>query len=117
METIVLKHQVTRGERTVTELTLQTPRVRHLRRTDGHAANSIGADVALLSALSGEPEELLSQMIPEDVADCRVILTRAYKRFWGEINLFDQQGETGDPTTAGTPPDNSGNGSGTSPRN
>ena len=83
MEKIVLKHPVTVGERTVTELTLQDPKVRHLKRTDGHELNSIAADVALLSALSGEPELVIDQIDLKDWAVLRIHLQRIYFVFFG----------------------------------
>ena len=83
MEKFVLKHPVTVGERTVTELSLQDPKVRHLRRTDGHDINSIASDVALLSALSGEPELVIDQIDLKDWAVLRIHLQRIYLEFFG----------------------------------
>ena len=45
MKTFYLKHPVSLGERTITELTLQDPHVRHLMRTDAYGVNTIAADV------------------------------------------------------------------------
>ena len=66
MNTIYLKHPAALGERSITELTLQNPTVQHMMRTDGHDLQSVGADVALLSALSGESEELIKRIHIED---------------------------------------------------
>ena len=68
MKTFYLKHPVSLGERTITELTLQDPHVRHLMRTDAYGVNTIAADVALCSALSGESEALLANLHIEDWA-------------------------------------------------
>ena len=83
MNTIYLKHAATLGERTITELTLQEPTVMHIMRTDGHELNTIGADVALLSALSGESEEILKRIHIEDWAGIRYELQKVYAVFFG----------------------------------
>jgi len=59
MEDIYLKHPVTLGERKVTELHFQEPCLMHMMRTDGHDINDVGADIALVSALTGEPEDII----------------------------------------------------------
>ncbi|QQO10320.1 phage tail assembly protein [Breznakiella homolactica] len=83
MKSIELIHPITKGERTICELTLQDPKVRHMIRTDGHEITTIGADIALLSALSGEPEILLQEISLEDWAKIRVVLARVYAAFYG----------------------------------
>jgi len=83
MGTIYLKHAVTLGERTITELTLQEPTVMHMMRTDAHELNTVSADVALLSALSGESEEILKRIHIEDWALIRYELAKIYAVFFG----------------------------------
>jgi phage-related protein len=47
-------------------------------------------------------------MIPEDWADCMVIVNRTYQRFCGAVNLFDKkQDEDENPTMADIPPETS----------
>jgi hypothetical protein len=108
METITLYVPITMGERTVKQLILRPPKYGDLLRADKYPPESHRADIALLSALSGESEELLANLIPEDVAICRVVLLRTYQRFFGGINLFEQReedrGKKENPTGAGTPP-------------
>jgi hypothetical protein len=116
-ETVVLRAPLKLGDHEVVRLMIRPPKFGDLIRTDKYPHLSHSADRALLSALTGEPEEVLNELVPEDWADCRVVLERAYKRFWGEIDLFEKQGAEENPTKAGAPPANSGNGSGTLPEN
>ena len=83
MNVIELKQPVSRGERTIHELTLQEPKVRHMLRTDGKEITTIGADIALLSALSGESEKILEEISLEDWALIRPELAKVYARFYG----------------------------------
>lgn len=93
MNTIYLKHAATLGERTITELTLQEPTVMHIMRTDGHELNTIGADVALLSALSGESEEILKRIHIEDWAGIRYELQKVYAVFFGVKESVEKKTE------------------------
>jgi hypothetical protein len=90
--------------------------LRDILRTDGHDPAGIGYARALLSALSGVPETVLDELVPEDWADLRLILARTNMRFMGLLNLLDEKEEkAADPTKAGgippevehTPPPNS----------
>ena len=101
VETLVLRVPLTVGQRTVTQLNIRPPKVKDLLRTDGHPGDSVGYALAFLSALTGEPEIILGEIVPEDWADCLVALSRAARRFRGEINLFDKE-ETENPTGADT---------------
>ena len=83
MKTIYLKYPVVLGERTVSELTLAQPKLKHFMRTDGHAAEDIAADVALLSGLTGESESLLQEIDPRDWANIRYDLQKIYAVFFG----------------------------------
>jgi hypothetical protein len=116
-ETIVLRHPVTVGERTVTELHFRPPKVKDLLHAGIHPEGSIAFTHALLSSLTGEPAIIINELVPEDWADSLVILSRTYQRFTGMINLFDRKEESENPTTAGTPPENSSKPSGVSPEN
>lgn len=78
-----LKTPVTVGERTVKVLHFHRPKVRDFLRTDGHAADSIGADHALCSALTGEPEVIIQSIDVEDWAVIRIELRKAWFRFFG----------------------------------
>jgi hypothetical protein len=110
-EVFTLRSPIRRGEVAYKELTLKPPVLRDIVRTDGHDPNSVGYARALLSSLSGVPEAVLDQIVPEDWADLRLLLARTNMRFMGLVNLLDEkeEDETGDPTTAGaegadTPP-------------
>jgi len=100
-EVVKLRVPIKKGEVEYTEITLKAPVLRDIIRTDGYAPESVGYARALLSSLSGLPETLLDQLVPEDWADLRVILTRTNMRFMGLVNLLDKKEETEDPTAAG----------------
>jgi hypothetical protein len=112
--TVKLRVPVKKGEVEYKEITLRPPLLRDIIRTDGHNPDSVGYARALLSSLSGLPEALLDQLVPEDWADLRLILARTNMRFMGLVNLLDEkEGETEGPTTAegageNTAPPNSG---------
>jgi hypothetical protein len=117
-ETIILRHPVTVGERTVTELHFRPPKVKDLLQAGIHPEGSIAFTHALLSSLTGEPAIIINELAPEDWADSLVILSRTYQRFTGLVNLFNQKEEKPEnPTTAGTPPPSSSQTSGASPGN
>ena len=102
-ETIMLRVPLILGERKVLELNFRPPKFRDVIRMDEYGEQTIMGKAALMSALTGEPMSILEEMIPEDVADCMVVVNRSYKRFTGEINLFDQKEENENPTIADSP--------------
>jgi hypothetical protein len=109
-EVFTLRVPLKKGEVEYTKLTLKPPVLRDILRTDGHDPAGVGYARALLSALSGVPETLLDELVPEDWADLRLILARTNMRFMGLLNLLDKKEEkAADPTKAGedTPPPNS----------
>jgi hypothetical protein len=116
-ETVILRHSITVGERTITELRFRPPKVKDLLQAGVYPEGSIAFTHALLSSLTGEPAIVINEMIPEDWADSLVILSRTYQRFTGLVNLLDKKEESGNPTAAGTPPPNSSQTSGALPGN
>jgi hypothetical protein len=109
-----LRIPIRKGEVEYKELTLRPPETGDILMTDGHASDSVGYALALLSSLSGVPLMFLKKIVPEDYADLRLILALTNARFMGQINLLDkkEEGKPGDPTEAGeveedTPPKNS----------
>jgi len=102
-ETIVLRVPLVLGERKVLELNFRPPKFRDVLRMDEYGEQTIMGKAALMSALTGEPMSILEEMLPEDVADCMVIVNRSYQRFTGQINLFDQKEENKNPTIADSP--------------
>lgn len=78
-----LKTPVTVGERTVEELKFRRPKVKEFLSVDGHDANSVGADVALAAALSGESELVIQSIDVDDWAVIRVAIEQAWLRFFG----------------------------------
>jgi hypothetical protein len=107
-ETIILRVPIKRGDVTVSELNFRPPKIKDALRTDRYENGTVAAALALMSSLTGQPETLLEELMPEDYADCAVILARTNLRFLGQINLFDQQKEeNNDPTKAETEAKNS----------
>jgi hypothetical protein len=102
-ETIQLRVPLTLGEVTINTLNFRPPKVKDSLRTDKYENGTMAAAVALMSSLTGQPESLLGEMVPEDFADCAVILARTNMRFMGQINLFKEQE---DPTMAEETPQN-----------
>jgi hypothetical protein len=107
-EVFKLRVPIRKGEVEYKELTLKPPVLRDILRTDGHDPASVGYARALLSSLSGVPEAVLDQLVPEDWADIRLVLAKTNMRFMGLVNIIDKQDNstTKDPTLAAesTPP-------------
>ena len=101
-EVLKLRVPIRKGEVVYKELALKPPVLRDIIRTDGHDPDSVGYARALLSSLSGVPETVLDQLVPEDWADLRLVLARTNMRFIGLVNLLDKkdEDETENPTTA-----------------
>lgn len=95
--TIKLRQPATAGERTITELTFQDAKLRHLLATDRYLHGSHSADRALCSSLTKEPELILDDICPEDWADIRAELQMVYKRFFGEMDTFKATGDEAGP--------------------
>ena len=95
-----LKTPVTVGERTVEVLKFHRPKVRDFLRTDGHPADSIGADQALCSSLTGESELIIQAIDVDDWAVIRIELQKVWFRFFGvkptetDPNLKAEAGKT-----------------------
>jgi hypothetical protein len=92
-EVFTLRVPLRKGEVEVKELTLRPPVLRDILRTDGHDPAGVGYARALLSSLSGVPEAVLDNMVPEDWADIRLVLARTNMRFMGMVNLLDNNKE------------------------
>lgn len=78
-----LKTPATAGERTITELEFHRPKTRDFLRADGHQIDSVGADVALVSSLTGEPEAIISAIDIDDWAVIRVEIQKVWFQFFG----------------------------------
>ena len=90
---VPLRVPIKKGEVEYKEIKLRPPLLRDIIQTDGHDPDSVGYARALLSSLSGLPEVLLDQLVPEDWADLRLILTQTNMRFMGLVNLLDEKGD------------------------
>jgi hypothetical protein len=118
-ETVELYVPVTVGEHRVTKLVFNPPVVKDLlyagnRYQDG----TIPFTACLISSLTGEPENVIRRLVPEDWANAVVVADRSYQRFCGRVNLFKQTEEPPEnPTAAATPPPSSSGISGGSPEN
>ena len=107
-ETIKLRQPLKSGERVIDKVVIKAPTVKDLLAAGQYPEASIPFSFALLSSLCGEPAIILQPMIPEDWADCMVVVNRSYQRFCGLINLFDKKPEDSkNPTMADIPPENS----------
>lgn len=79
MKTIVLTQTVRKGEREISELVFQEPKVRHLLALDGKENRAHEMDVAFVSALTGEPEALIKEVSLKDWATIRSFLLTIYQ--------------------------------------
>jgi len=102
--TITLRKPAKKGEREIFELVFQEPEVGHMLATDKYDNNTYAADVALASALTGEPEEIIKKLSPEDWVEVRKHLAMVWARFYGidPEKLKEKAEESGHPTKAGT---------------
>jgi hypothetical protein len=117
-ETVELYAPVTVGEHRVTRLVFNPPVLKDLFYAGSrYPEGSIPFTACLVASLTGEPENVVQRLVPEDWANAVVVADRSYQRFCGRINLFRQKEESENPTTAGTPPENSSKPSGVSPEN
>ncbi len=78
-----LKYPVTVGERTVTEIKTHRPKVKDFMAADKYEGDSVSADQALLSSLSGEPEIIIQNIDVEDWALLRVEIRKIWLEFFG----------------------------------
>jgi hypothetical protein len=100
-ETVALYVPVTAGERTVAELCFRPPVFKDLLAAGRYPEGSIPFTGALISSLTGEPEIIINQLVPEDYAKAVVLADRSYQRFCGRIDLFRQKDESENPTMPG----------------
>jgi hypothetical protein len=106
-EVVTLRIPVTAGERTVETLSFHPPVTGDLLAAGKYQEQSIPFYFELMKSLTGEPEIILRKIIPEDFADCMVIVSRAYQRYCGNINVFDKKGGEANPQTTDIPSGNS----------
>lgn len=72
---INLKYPIIKGERTVTSLILpKNVLVRHIIAGDPYPQNTVSREVAILAAMSGEPEIILQDMEITDWVVCQAKL-------------------------------------------
>lgn len=78
-----LSETVRLGDREISEIKFHKPRTKDVMRTDGYVTTYVGADVALASALSGESESLIAEILIDDWAEIRVELGKIWKIYFG----------------------------------
>lgn len=83
METIQLSAPVSMGQRTITSLTFQDPKVRHIMAGDGRNPDGVAFAVAIASALTGEPELLIAELPSPDWVKVKTRVTAIYAEFSG----------------------------------
>lgn len=72
---INLKYPITKGERTVTSLILpKNVLVKHIMAGDNYQFGSVEREIAILSAMTGEPEIILQDMEITDWVVCQAKL-------------------------------------------
>jgi hypothetical protein len=109
-ETVKLLSPVAVGEHFVEHLVFNSPVVKDLFYAGSqYPEGSIPFTVCLISSLTGEPENVIEKLVPEDWANAVIIANRTYQRFCGHINLFNQEDKKKNPTpgaaaTADIPP-------------
>ncbi len=79
--TLKLSQPARSGERSVSELTFAEPKVKHILATDRHRPDSIGADVALVASLTGEPELVIQGICPTDWRKIRRHIAGVWREF------------------------------------
>ncbi len=62
------------GREELCELSFHEPTVGDLLKADAYESNSYGEELALLAALTGQPEALLKRMSVEDFGRCRAVM-------------------------------------------
>jgi len=90
-ETIRLRRPLPGGKDggEIASLTLRPPELRDALAADEREPGTMAYALAMLSSLSGVRESSLARLIPEDLADAVVSLSRANLRFPGDISLAD----------------------------
>lgn len=71
------------GQRTITSLTFQDPKVRHIMAGDGRDPGTVGFAVAIASALTGEPELLIAELPSPDWVKVKTRVNAIYADFSG----------------------------------
>ncbi|MCL2601363.1 MAG: phage tail assembly protein [Treponema sp.] len=99
VETVKLYVPLKGKEMTVTELNFRPPTTKDAMATDGCQDKTVAAALALMESMTGVSKYLLEQLVPEDFANCSVILARTNLRYTGQINLFEGT-ETDNPLEA-----------------
>lgn len=97
-DVIVLREPVTMGQRTIDRLEFREPKLRDLITIDQYGDGTVAGNRVFASALTGESENLLDELCPEDWADCRVVIGKALQRFTGLVDTY--AGKKENPTMA-----------------
>ncbi|GHV20797.1 hypothetical protein FACS189494_05250 [Spirochaetia bacterium] len=77
-----LTHPVTKGELTVTEITLQRPKTKDFIAVGTLPADCAGADACLISSLSGLPESVINMIDIDDLAKLRFEIARVWESYF-----------------------------------
>ncbi|GMO48524.1 MAG: hypothetical protein Pg6C_11080 [Treponemataceae bacterium] len=77
-----LKHPVTVGEHTCTELRLKRPKTKDFIAVGTNPLGTVAADVALLSSITGEPEIVIEQIDIDDFAKLRYECSRVWAAYF-----------------------------------
>lgn len=98
------------GQRTITSLTFQDPKVRHIMAGDSRNPDSVAFAVAIAAALTGEPEILIAELPSPDWVKVKTRVNAIYAEFSGfDIkHLLSLAGIAGQEVKPGNPTEETG---------
>ena len=94
-----LKHPVTVGEYHCEELALVRPRTKDFVAVGPRELGTVGADVALLASITGQPEVVIDQLDIDDLAKLRYECARIWAAYFDQIDGYSLN-----PQAEATPP-------------
>jgi hypothetical protein len=77
-----LKHPVTVGEYTCSELRLKRPKTKDFIAVGTNPLGTVAADAALLSSITGEPEIVIERLDIDDLAKLRYECSRVWAAYF-----------------------------------
>jgi hypothetical protein len=89
--TYTLKHPVTAGEKTFTEVVLQRPKMKDFIACKGLTVGEAATDAALISSLSAIPEIVVSQFDIDDCAKLRYLVSRIWNAFFDAVDGYSEK--------------------------
>ena len=78
----ILKHPFKVGELDVSKITIQRPKMKDFIAVGTNSTQSAASDAALLSSLSGFPENVIAQIDIDDLSILRFYVTRIWDTYF-----------------------------------